>query len=160
MLSVKSHLLVRCDLCAHKRTFWQASVEHLSFYLFMVSCDEFCRVKTQYNSKILGITWEGELSVYAQSNLCEKWDITHIIIGHQLNGQQLEPKVNLAKKGQIHSSNGRRTVTWYSVARSVVRRREKYPINIRVSFKIRHISFHLTQSLIRILKKIDSLIIY
>lgn len=72
MLSVKSHLLVRCDLCAHKRTFWQASVEHLSFYLFMVSCDEFCRVKTQYNSKILGITCEGELSVYAQSNLCEK----------------------------------------------------------------------------------------
>lgn len=41
---------------------------------------------------------EGELSVYAQSNLCEKWDITHIIIGHQLNGQQLEPEVNLAKK--------------------------------------------------------------
>lgn len=100
MLSVKSHLLVRCDLCAHKRTFWQASVEHLSFYLFMVSCDEFCRVKTQYNSKILGITCEGELSVhvYAQSNLCEKWDITHIIIGHQLNGQQLEPEVNLAKR--------------------------------------------------------------
>lgn len=64
----------------------------------MVSCDEFCRVKTQYNSKILGITCEGELSVYAQSNLCEKWDITHIIIGHQLNGQQLEPEVNLAKK--------------------------------------------------------------
>lgn len=64
----------------------------------MVSCDEFCRVKTQYNSKILGITCEGELSVYAQNNLCEKWDITHIIIGHQLNGQQLEPEVNLAKK--------------------------------------------------------------
>lgn len=150
MLSVKSHLLVRCDLCAHKRTFWQASVEHLSFYLFMVSCDEFCRVKTQYNSKILGITCEGELSVYAQSNLCEKMRYYPYYYRPPIEWTAIRTWSELGKKGQIHSSNGRRTVTWYSVVRSVLWRKEKYPINIRVSFKIRHISFHLTQSLIRI----------
>lgn len=86
----------------------------------MVSCDEFCRVKTQYSSKI----WASHVKenqvqsnyLYAQSNLCEKWDITHIIIGHQLNGQQLEPEVNLAKKVKdiraMANELSRDTVLW------------------------------------------------